>query len=212
MDSLIDLIFDNIWLIIAGIVFLVGFRKSKKKKDRPTKPSPPQAPETYTDAGHEADPSPKNPWDTMDDLPIPEVLKKAVREQFDPEESRRKDAPWSEPKKETSRSEGKPLGGGHYDTPWSGEGKVLPHREVTPSIKNNRKQHYDAPWSGEGKVAPHREVSASVRPSNVAAAMKPLERNSYATTSVLTPQKMTEAVILSEILGKPKALRGKNQR
>ncbi len=198
MESLFDLIFDNLWLIIAGIIFLAGFKRSKKKKDHPTKtPQPPTA-ESYADWEEEEDDWGKSPWDTIDDLPLPETVKKTIKNQW-----------------ETSE----PAPGHHYDAPWSGQGKVFPHKEVKPTVQTHENSHYDAPWSGEGRALPHQEVAPTVQVSSLPEPKRKASRkavpDAYAMpqieTTALTPQKMVEAVVLAEILGKPKALRKRGE-
>ncbi len=227
MEAIIDFIFDNLWWLIMALIFLSGFSKSKKKKGKPVE-------QDFDNADKDV------PWSEEDfdeDYDIFPEEAETSPPQPSSKSSRRvsseaNESPWrriitalDEVSTET-KNDAPDLPAGHYDAPYSGEGKVDPHGSIKPL--NDKAKGY----SGEGKVMPQSPILSanvtmpydgegkvfgnSVVTSTVTAAKDDLSSDSVETYNTLqrklSAKKMTEAIVLSEILAKPKALRtgGKN--
>ncbi|MDO4541975.1 MAG: hypothetical protein Q4C00_03980 [Bacillota bacterium] len=219
MEAILDFIANNFWLLIILFVFLSGFSKSKKKKDQredreQQENIPGGTSENWDPIEAEEKPVSKPRRNVFDSLPIPTELKELIEEFQETEE-----APWNRKKKEAPPVS-EPVRPQHFDAPYSGEGKVQPHQEVRPTYVNAD------PYGGEGKVFPQ----APTLPRNAAAAysgegkvrgkstVKPQiqalpEENAYAPDVMkglakkASARKLAEAVVMAEVLAKPKALR-----
>lgn len=227
MEEILNFIVDNIWWLLIAFIFLSGFSKSKKKKGERVDQDLGNGSQNnsldeynWSEDEEEIEPNPKG-GGVFDSLPVPGELKELLREFRDEEET-----PWnrSKPQKQVEKlqrqTEPFPAIPQHYDAPYSGEGKEVPHEKVQPSYDNSLPysgqgkvinkmpglpRNLAAEYSGEGKI----HGKAVVKPQ-VAAER---EFDAYAPHPLVDilkkapSHKMAEAVIMAEILAKPKALR-----
>lgn len=216
MESIFNFIFDNLWLIILGVIFLSGFKKSKKKKGAPVNQEIPKE-EDY-DFREENETEETSP---IDDLPLPESIKRILKEAEEdekPYKSKKTQKPQPEVIEEPKINTEVPQG--HFDNPWSGEGKVNPHWEVQPT------NTIEPAYGGNGKVFAKEVVTPQDKPSYVREtphvqdktssklqkSALPKDRDAYAErvadpTIHMNQKKLAEAIVMAEVLGKPKALR-----
>ena len=229
MEQILDFIFDNLFWLIIAFVFLSGFFKSKKKRGERVEQDLNQEEQDRDfslweedDQAEELPAKPqqtarKSPWDK---LPVPAELKELMDEFRIDDEEEEEETPWQRWQRPTPPPA--PPRPRHYDAPYSGEGKVSPHREVKPSYTNADPYASKLPVPGQTGLA-----KAETPPNgsgNLAVGKRSktpvsaITRDAYAPNPVAdmlkaaSTKKLAEAVIMAEILAKPKALRQRGSR
>ncbi|MEG1867499.1 MAG: hypothetical protein RR219_01015 [Clostridiales bacterium] len=240
MEQIMDFIFDNFWIFILGLIFLSGFKKSKKKKGAPVDQGENVEQPQYDSEPWDDEDMEEN-WDERkqqmptipDNIPIPASLKKVLQE-YDDKPFKKRESPWQEePEQQKQPQEGQ------YKYPMTGQfGESIPRQDNTPVGSEGKENPYqpvlptntmEPEFGNEGKYIAKSVMRPQAKPSyveespfdyNDKAKIKELadsfmrskiENDAYAPklskVVMMNKAKLMEAVVMSEILAKPKAMR-----